>query len=129
MRNALSACLFGLAAMLAFAGFNGPALADLRVIDSNMPGVAIDTAFPDNAVFDVPAGRKLKFLKTPANSTHEIAGPYKGTLDAYTPACSWVDWAMGKCSRSTDQTGGTRSAPVPGATRGLMKPPPAQSGN
>jgi hypothetical protein len=131
MRNALKVRLPGpAAALLISAAFSGVAMADLRVIESTVPAVAAGASFPDGAVFDVPKGKKIKFLKTPANSTHEIEGPYNGTLGAYEPACSWIDWASGKCSRSGDREGatpgGTRSAPVPGATRGLSRQQPAQ---
>jgi len=136
MRNALSIRLRGAAtAMLVSAAFSGAAVADLRVIESNVPSIATGASFPDGATFDVPKGKKIKLLKTPANSTHEIEGPYKGTLSAYEPPCSWIDWVSGKCSRSGDraatgdQEGATRSAPVPGATRSLSRPQPAPPGN
>jgi hypothetical protein len=131
MPNAMKLSLVGLAAILGIFAAIGSAMAELRVISSTAPGVKADAAFPDSAVFDVPAGAKIKFLKTPANSTHEIAGPYKGTLEAYKPAsCGWVDWASGKCNGgSSDQPGATRAAPVAGGTRSLSRPTPAQPGN
>ena len=101
----------------------GAARAELRVMKSTVPGIEADAAFPDDAAFDVPAGKKLKLLKSPANSTHDIAGPYKGTLDAYKPACGVWDRVTGKCSQNSDAVGATRGiAPVPGATRGLVIP-------
>jgi hypothetical protein len=125
LRIALKSQFLGLAGFLAALVPGGPAGAELRVTESTVPGIAIDASFPDNAVFDVPAGKKLKFLKSPTNSTHEMTGPYKGTLGAYTPGCSWLDWATGTCSHPSDQPGATRAAPVAGATRGLRSPPPA----
>jgi len=122
LRIALKTQFLGVAGVMAAIVLGGPAAAELRVTESTVPGIAIDASFPDNAVFDVPAGKKLKFLKTPVNSTHEMSGPYKGTLDAYTPACGWIDWATGKCSRPSDQAGATRAAPVPGGTRSLRPP-------
>ena len=101
----------------------GAALAGLRVVESTVPGISVDAVFPDDAVFEVAKGQKLKFLKTPGNSTHDIAGPYKGTLDAYKPACGWLEKLMGKCGQSGDIEGGTRSVkPVMGGTRGLTIP-------
>ena len=135
MHDALSIRLRGAAtAILVSAVFSGAAVADLRVIESNVPSIATGASFPDGAAFDVPKGKKIKLLKTPANSTHEIEGPYQGTLSAYEPPCSWIDWTLGKCSRSGgragagDQEGATRSAPVPGATRGLSRPEPGPPG-
>ncbi len=94
----------------------GSARAELRVIESNVPGIARDATFADEATFEVPAGTKIKFLK--GGATHEIAGPYKGTLADYQPACGWWAWFRGKCARNTAAVGGTRgAAPVPGATR------------
>ncbi len=102
----------------------GAALAELRVVDSTAPGIAADAVFADGAVFDLAAGQKLKLLKTPGNSTHDIAGPYKGTLDAYQPACGLVDKLRGKCGgQSGDTEGGTRDVkPVMGGTRGFTVP-------
>jgi hypothetical protein len=104
----------------------GAALAELRVIETTVPSIAADAVFADAAVFDVAAGQKLKFLKTPGNSTHDIAGPYKGTLDAYQPACGLMDKLRGKCGQPADAEGGTRNVkPVMGGTRGFTAPKPA----
>jgi hypothetical protein len=102
----------------------GAAHAELRVVESSVPAIAADAVFADSAVFDVAAGQKLKFLKTPGNSTHDIAGPYKGTLDAYQPACGWMEKLKGKCGgQAGDVEGGTRNVkPVMGGTRGLTLP-------
>ncbi len=75
----------------------GAALAELRVVELTVPSIAADAVFADGAVFDLATGQKLKLLKTPGNSTHDIAGPYKGTLDAYQPACGWMEKLRGKC--------------------------------
>ena len=106
----------GAAAAVLLGATAGAALAELRVIESTVPSIGADAVFQDGAVFDVAAGQKLKFLKTPANSTHDIAGPYKGTLDAYKPACGWMEKLKGSCGgQNTDVEGGTRSVkPVMG---------------
>ncbi len=102
----------------------GAARAELRVVESTVPGISKNAVFPDGATFDVPAGRKVKFLKTPGNTTHEITGPYQGSLADYKPGCGWWDWARRRCGdRSGNVEGGTRdAAPVPGATRGFRQP-------
>jgi hypothetical protein len=113
----------GAAAAAWLAATAGGALAELRVIESTVPSIAADAVFEDGAVFDVAQGQKLKFLKTPANSTHDIAGPYKGTLDAYKPACGWMEKLKGSCGQNTDVEGGTRSVkPVMGGTRSIAVP-------
>jgi hypothetical protein len=91
------------------------ARAELRVMESNVRGVTRDTVFPDGANFDVPSGKKIKFLKKPGNTTHEIVGPYRGTLADYRPG-----WGG---ERNNDIEGGTRgTAPVSGGTRGFSPP-------
>lgn len=88
--------------------------ASLEVTRSTAPGVKVGTKFNDSAVFNVPAGREIELLKTPQNSTHEIVGPYKGTLAGYRPPCPWWKAVMGSCK----EPGETRE----GATRGLRAP-------
>ena len=114
----------GAAAAVWLGATAGGALAELRVIESTVPSIGADAVFQDGAVFDVAAGQKLRFLKTPANSTHDIAGPYKGTLDAYKPACGWMEKLKGSCGgQNTDAEGGTRGVkPVMGGTRSIAVP-------
>jgi hypothetical protein len=113
----------GAAAAVLLGTTAGAALAELRVIESTVPSIGADAVFQDSTVFDVAAGQKLKFLKTPANSTHDIAGPYKGTLDAYKPACGWMEKLRGSCGQNTDVEGGTRSVkPVMGGSRSIAVP-------
>jgi hypothetical protein len=90
--------------------------ASLEVTRSTAPRVKVGTKFNDNAVFDVPAGRKIEVLKTPQNTTHELAGPYSGTLAGYKTPCPWWKAVVGSCK----EPGDTRE----GATRGLRAPPP-----
>jgi hypothetical protein len=123
MRKGWLVCIAGLAAAGWLGASSEAARAELRVMESTAPGISVDAVFPDAADFDVPAGKKIKLLKTPANTTHDIAGPYKGTLETYKPGCGMWDRFTGKCSQNTDVVGGTRSiAPVSGGTRGLTIP-------
>jgi hypothetical protein len=116
--------LIGIAGVAALAGLGASseaARAELRVMESNATSIEVDAVFADDATFDVPAGKKIKLLKSPASTTHEIAGPYNGTLDAYKPACGMWDRVTGKCAPNNAVTGGSRS--ISGATRGLKLPP------
>jgi hypothetical protein len=88
--------------------------ASLEVTHSTAPRVKVGTKLNDNAVFDVPAGRKIELLKTPQNTTHEIVGPYNGTLAGYKTPCPWWKAVVGSCR----EPGDTRE----GATRGLRVP-------
>ncbi len=121
MRNVRLVWIAGavIAGWLAASG--GAARAELRVLESTVPGIASDAFFADEAIFDVPAGKKIKFLK--GSATYEIVGPYKGALANYKPGCGWWAWAKGECARNADAAGATRgAAPVAGATRGLSLP-------
>ncbi len=99
------------------------AQAELLVIESTAPGIVKDAGFPDTAIFDVPAGKKIRLLKKPQNSTHEIVGPYRGALDAYQPHCGWWSRLIGKCSKEqASDSSAPDAAPVVGATRSLNAP-------
>jgi hypothetical protein len=102
--------------------FASGAHADLYVVESTAPGIERDAAFPDGAIFDVPAGKKIRLLKKPENSTHEIVGPYKGALDAYKPHCGMWERFIGKCSQEQQNSDSSDVAPVTGATRSLGAP-------
>ena len=92
----------------------GLANASLEVTRSTAPRIKLGAKFNDGAIFDVPAGQKIELLKTPQNSTHQIDGPYNGTLSNYTPPCPWWQAVIGSCKTP----GNTRE----GGTRGLRAP-------
>lgn len=101
----------------------GAAHAELLVTESTVDGIAMNATFADGAAFDVPDGRLLRFLKRPQNTTHEIEGPYQGTLADYTPKCSWWARLSGKCGPTSDVEGGTRNATsAPGGAASAPKP-------
>jgi hypothetical protein len=88
--------------------------AGLEVTRSTAPRIKVGTKLNDGAVFDVPEGQEIELLKTPQNSTHQIAGPYKGTLSGYTPPCPWWKAVVGSCKEPTDtREGGTRGIRAP----------------
>jgi hypothetical protein len=120
MRIGLLMGIAGVAAFVSLGASGGAANAELRVMESTASTIEVDAVFQDGAAFNVPAGKKIKLLKSPANTTHEIAGPYNGTLEAYTPACGMWDRVSGKCSQNNAIGGGSRG--IAGTTRGLTAP-------
>ncbi len=93
------------------------ARAELLVLESTVKGISRNASFPDNAIFNVPDGKRIKFLKKPGNTTHEIAGPYTGSLANYKPDCELLGWMTGSCGREKPSR-----EPVQGATRSLSSP-------
>ncbi len=121
MRKARFVWIAGAAIAGWLAAASGGACAELRVIESNVPGVERDAAYAEGTAFDVPAGKKIKFLKD--GSTFEIVGPYTGTLANYRPGCGWWARLKGECAPNTKPAGGTRdAAPRAGGTRGIRAP-------
>lgn len=115
MPNSKAAFLVAIGAVLALVTLKAPALAELQVTSSTVPGINAGAKLPDDAIFEVAEGQLLRLLNAENGNSFEIEGPYKGTVDAYTKGCSWWDGLTGKCIKSrTDDTGAT-----PGATRGL----------
>jgi hypothetical protein len=110
--NAVRLSLVIAAAALAY-----PALADIEVISSTVPGLSAGTKLPDNAEIDVGKGEVIHVMK--AGKTYEIAGPYKGTVDQYTRDCPWWRDMLGKCDKQPPVDEGA----TPGATRGMVTEP------
>ncbi|MGI9525068.1 MAG: hypothetical protein ACR2PG_25855 [Hyphomicrobiaceae bacterium] len=87
--------------------------AEIVVSGSSVSDYQRGAILDDRTIFDVPKGGSLKLVKRPGGSTHDIRGPYKGTLDAYRPprACPWYKpW----CKRGTanSSVGGTRGLTI-----------------
>ena len=68
-----------------------PALADIEVLSSDVPGLAVGTRLPDGTVLSVPAGRSLRLLGPDGSTTYLVVGPYDGKLEDYQRRlpCSW----------------------------------------
>lgn len=100
------------------------ACAKLLVTESTVSGVAMNATFADDAIFDVPDGKKIRFLKKPENSTYEIDGPYRGTLADYRPKCGWWQRLQRQCGTQRDVEGGTRNITLspPEGTKGVTTP-------
>lgn len=109
------------AAFLAVSG--GVAHAELLVTESTVNGIAVNATFADAHAFDVPDGKKIRFLKRPENTTHKIDGPYQGTLAGYTSRCGWWEWLLGHCGPTRDIEAGSRDASVPGVTKSTIPMP------
>jgi hypothetical protein len=108
------------AAVLAY-----PALADMEVTSSTVPGLSVGTKLPDNAEIDVGAGEVVRVMMS--GKTYEIAGPYKGTVDQYKKDCPW--YMLGKCDAQppvgfTEPGGTPADAMSVGGTPEASPPPP-----
>ncbi len=86
-------------------------LADILVVASTTTSYSVGSTLPDEARVSVPEGAMLKLLKRPAGTTHDIIGPYEGTVSAYArpDRCPWY-WPWCKSGTSSEgPVGGTRS--------------------
>ena len=74
-------------AVLAGVAFDAQlALADVKVLQSNVPDIPKGTVLKDEDVLDVPESKTIKVLILPSKITKKIAGPYKGTAQDYAPS-------------------------------------------
>jgi hypothetical protein len=94
----------------------------LEVKRSSVPAMKVGEKVAEASRFSVPSGTEVEFFKLPAGPTYTVKGPYEGTLAEYTNPCPWWKAAVGSCKKDELDTGGTRGAEVPGATRGIRKP-------
>jgi hypothetical protein len=92
-----------------------PALADVKVLQSNVPDIRKGTVLKDDDVLDVPESKTIKVLLLPSKVTKKIAEPYKGTAQDYAP--STMPTVQVKPSEQLD-TGTTISAPHLSTRRG-----------
>lgn len=92
----------------------GAALADYEVMESSIAALPEGTTLPDNATLNLPAEGRVKLLKTPEGSTHELEGPYEGTVSDYegTPDCPWYKKISVGCGGDRAPIG-IRSTPSP----------------
>jgi len=69
--------IYVLLSSLAIAGFVGafPAVADMLVIESNVPAIPVGAVFPDGAKPQLPDGGSIQLLHRPANRTERIWKP------------------------------------------------------
>jgi hypothetical protein len=100
----------GLALLAGTALTAHPAMADVKVLQSNVPDIRKGTVLKDDDILDVPDNKTVKVLLLPSKVTKKIAGPYKGTAQDYAP--STMPTVQVKPSEQLD-TGTTLSSPPP----------------
>ncbi|MEZ5773829.1 MAG: hypothetical protein R3D33_03715 [Hyphomicrobiaceae bacterium] len=64
-----------------------PALADIEVLSSDVPGLAVGTRLPDGTVLSVPAGRSLRLLGPDGSTTYLVVGPLMASSRTISAAC------------------------------------------
>jgi hypothetical protein len=87
-----------------------PALADVKILQSDVAEIKKGTVIKDGDVLDVPEKKTLKVLLLPSKVTKKIVGPYNGTAQDYAP--STLPTVQVKPSEQLD-TGTTVSTPPP----------------
>ncbi len=102
------------AVVAAIALYAGLAQADYQVMESTITALPQGTTLPENAELDIPEGERVKLLRTPAGSTHELEGPYQGTVEDYeaTAKCPWWKKISVGCEDESAPIG-IRSTPSP----------------
>jgi hypothetical protein len=90
-----------------------PALAEMEVMESSVPGMSVGDKLPDDASLDLPKGAMLRLLLTNEGATKTLKGPYKGKVADYKEKLNWWDRLTGK-----------KKDPEPpmGAVRGYIAP-------
>jgi hypothetical protein len=103
MHSSIKVAIAGSAAvMLAVAAW--PALAEIEVLESSAPGMAVGQKLPDNARLSVPTNTVVRLLiRSPGGtSTKTLRGPFEGTAAEYKEKRSW--WArLFQSPKDTDQ--------------------------
>jgi hypothetical protein len=64
----------GLAALVIGVALASPAMADMQVIESNAAAYKVGLTVPNNAVFDLKAGERVRVLVLPSNQTRVFEG-------------------------------------------------------
>jgi hypothetical protein len=115
MTNIRGLCAAGLLG-LAMTVFLAPAvaLAEIEVLESSVPDMAVGSKFGDDTRLKLPDGASLRVLVLSSGTTKTLKGPYEGTVGAYKDDRGWWERVTG---RNKDD-----DAPI-GATRGFK---PAQ---
>lgn len=92
---------FGLLALtltMTGAAFVAAALAEYEVMRSTAPGYTAGQKIPAGAKINVPDGKSVRLLDKTGGGTHDIAGPYDGTVADYAATgCSWLKRITGGC--------------------------------
>jgi len=69
----------------------GPVMADYEVMESTVAELPRGTTVPDDATVAIPEGGRVKLLRTGSGTTHDLEGPYEGTVTDYEADtdCPW----------------------------------------
>ncbi len=93
---------------------SAPALADYEVIESTVAGLPRGAAVAEGAAIAIPEGGRVKLLRTGEGTTHDLEGPYQGTVEDYeaTADCPWYKKVTVGCNGESAPIG-IRSTPSP----------------
>ena len=71
----------GFAALVLGIALASPAMADMRVIESNASAYKVGLTVPSNAVFELKAGERVQVLILPSNQTRVFEGKGSHSLE------------------------------------------------
>jgi hypothetical protein len=92
----------------------GPAAADYEVMESTVADLPRGATLPDDATVAIPEGGRVKLLQTREGTTHDLEGPYEGSVSDYEAKsdCPWYKKISVGCGGETAPIG-IRSTPSP----------------
>jgi hypothetical protein len=91
------------------------AVADILVVDSNVPEIKGNTILSDTATVIVPAGGKVDVILLPEHESKPIIGPYKGRARDYDRATEGTATYPPPCGPDTAAARGPCEPPFGGA--------------
>jgi len=94
--------------------YGGQAKADYEVMESTVANLPRGASVAENATIAIPAGGQVKLLRTGAGTTHDLKGPYEGTVGDYEASaeCPWYKKITVGCNGQSAPIG-IRSTPDP----------------
>jgi hypothetical protein len=92
--------------------------AENEVLESDLESFPVGTKIDDETRIVMPDNSKVRVLILSTGTTKTLQGPYEGTIPNYKEERTWWERITGR-GKQTD-------API-GATRGLVRPPDANS--
>jgi hypothetical protein len=75
--------VFSLALGASLLFLTAPASAELEVISSTVATYQVGRHVADEAVLDIPPGKRLKFRRVGSSETYTLYGPFQGRLRDY----------------------------------------------
>jgi len=94
--------------------YGGPAMADYEVMESTVANLPRGATVTENATIAIPEGGQVKLLRTGEGTTHDLKGPYEGTVGDYEASadCPWYKKMTVGCNGQSAPIG-IRSTPDP----------------